>query len=75
MINKTKLYRLADSSPLMRTFLVRFSKRVCTANSVEEYTDEEKMRFDRLIELHNICTLQTETYQESVREIYDALTA
>ena len=75
MINKTKLKKLASSSPLTRNLLVNFSKKVTFARHPHEYLyDARKTLFDRIVVNNCICQLSTANYQEAVAEIYYYLT-
>jgi len=74
MINKNNLEKLAKSSFVMREFLIGFSKCVINARNADEYTqDPRKRRFDHLICSKGICELETESYEEDVKAIYDFL--
>ena len=73
MVNKKNLIKIAQQ-PLMREFLIEFSKKVKEARDIEDYiNDPRKRRFDRVIEVNNICKLDTKTYYENIVEIYNIL--
>ena len=73
MVNKKNLIKIAQQ-PLMREFLIEFSKKVKEARNVDDYiNDPRKRRFDRVIAVNNICKLDTKTYYENIVEIYNIL--
>ena len=74
MINKTNLKKLANSSPYVRDFLIEFSKVVIMAKTPEEYYNlPDKKLYDRILDQHDICSLDVKTYLENVTEIYNIL--
>lgn len=74
MINKTNLIKLAKASPMISSFLMSFCIIVINATKAEDYKSHKfKGKFDKLITDNDVCELNTQYYEEQVKEIYNVL--